>query len=64
VGIGKSRSVKVLGLGSSRGLSLLEGWLIVVVSETLVAPFTITVILEENGLGVSEEKSSNSEFHF
>ena len=60
VGIGKSRSVEVLGLGSSFGLSLLEAWLIVVVSDTL----DTVISCEENGLGVSEEKSSNCEFHF
>merc|ERR1719503_439575 len=62
VSIRDGRSGEMLVLGNVVSLSLVEVSLIVVVGETLVAPFTTAVITDGDGLGVSEEKSSNSEF--
>merc|ERR1712238_254853 len=49
--VGKGRSIEMVGLGNVVSSSLLEGWLIVVVSETLVAPFTTAVIFKFDGVG-------------
>ena len=63
-GGGLGGTVESLGLGDVVSLGLVEGWDIEVVWETLVAPFALAVILEEDGIGASDEESSDGEFHF
>jgi len=61
--LGLGGTVESLGLGDVVSLGLVEGWDIVVIRETLVAPFTIAVVLEEDSVGASDKEGSDCEFH-
>merc|ERR1719213_386240 len=55
--VGLGSTVESVGLGDHIGVGGVSGWLVEVVGETLVAPFATAVILEEDGVGASDEKS-------
>jgi hypothetical protein len=61
--VGLGGTVESVVLGNLIGVSGISGWLIEVISETLVAPFTLAVIIEGDGRGGGDEKSSDGEFH-
>jgi hypothetical protein len=59
--VGLGGTVESVVLGNLIGVSGISGWLIEVISETLVAPFTLAVTIEGDGRGGGDEKSSDGE---